>query len=257
LEFIYTANRSLAVAAKNKSRAKAKIDAALTLLSGIQCLAMPEMETTAKGTTNKYQGYSHTCMGHGMWANDARPTLKCIFLQLVGALKIKPLDVILDWGGGCGHQLALFNYLYGTFGINIDLSDKGIDWQHKHYPNTVGCAQDGTDLSNIPSNSVDHVISYAALYHIKPEQQCSVLLQFLRILRPGGNIWVGWIKRSSTGGYIGVPCSFWTKCLKQEEGGHNTNLTAQIDVCADEMKHWGTTVYSWPIHDSLIVTKLN
>ena len=45
----------------------------------------------------------------------------------------------------------------------------------------------------MPANSVDHVISNAAVYHLELDAQCTLMLKhFLRIVRPGGSIWIGW-----------------------------------------------------------------
>ena len=55
------------------------------------------------------------------------------------------------------------------------------------------CHGDGSSLDHVPANSVDHVISNAAVYHLEMEVQCTLMLEhFLRIVRPGGSIWIGW-----------------------------------------------------------------
>lgn len=44
----------------------------------------------------------------------------------------------------------------------------------------------------LPDGVFDHVFSFAAVYHLKPEEQCHVMKESVRIIRPGGTVWIGW-----------------------------------------------------------------
>ena len=123
-EITKLAVRQLALA--NRSVVRVKLQAALNTLASIKCNKMQLDGTTEiKNTQSRYERYSKRCAGFGMWAGDNTKILKCIFNSLIYMLEVKPYDTILDWGGGCGHQLNFFANLFGTFGVSIDLSIAG------------------------------------------------------------------------------------------------------------------------------------
>ena len=65
--------------------------------------------------------------------------------------------------------------------------------RERHRRATKVCWGDGSTLAHIPDASVDHVTSNAAVHHLRGATQCSLVLDYLlRILRPGGTLWIGW-----------------------------------------------------------------
>eukprot|EP00928_Gymnodinium_smaydae_P085681 TRINITY_DN6924_c2_g1_i1.p1 TRINITY_DN6924_c2_g1~~TRINITY_DN6924_c2_g1_i1.p1 ORF type:complete len:122 (-),score=31.34 TRINITY_DN6924_c2_g1_i1:29-394(-) len=50
----------------------------------------------------------------------------------------------------------------------------------------------GRELGWIPEALFDHVISYAAIYHLTKEDQCAVGISLVRKLRLGGRAFFGW-----------------------------------------------------------------
>lgn len=228
-----------------------KITLNVEMMANLTCNQDQTTASHAVAVKEKYDDYASKCETQGMWTKEARPELLCIYRQLVTKLDIEPYDVILDWGGGCGHQLGLFSELLGTFSINVDLSAAGVEWGNTHHKNMVGCAQDGTNLTNFQNNTVDVVISFAALYFIAPEKQCGVLREFLRILKPGGRMWIGWVKVEGYKDYKGMSCDDLHFCLTDEVASG----LADVTTCQREHTLFGVTVYNWPIHASLIITK--
>lgn len=216
------------------------------LLARLKCIDFKRDQkqaaaTTLTGTEAKYEAYGTCCNGHGMWFFDTRPTLFCFLKQLVDVLDIRPYDTILDWGGGCGHMLSFFSSVLHTYGINVDMSQRGIEYSND-IAQTKGCYQDGTNLSNIPSNSIDHVFSYGALLHVETVVQCNVIHQMLRVLKPGGAIWVGYLfdweeaKGEKLDSFM-LSCDFIEECVAAAPD------QAMVSQCSAELDFFGVNVY--------------
>lgn len=119
---------------------------------------------------------------------------KCIVVALFRTwlAYLRPGDLVLDWGSGCGHKLSWANRLFGVEGLGVELVKATAAWARRHSAGTH-CHADGRDLSWIPSGSFDAVISFAALYHLHGREQCDVVGQLVEKLRPGGRAWLGWM----------------------------------------------------------------
>eukprot|EP00408_Alexandrium_pacificum_P017176 CAMPEP_0171197550 /NCGR_PEP_ID=MMETSP0790-20130122/22470_1 /TAXON_ID=2925 /ORGANISM="Alexandrium catenella, Strain OF101" /LENGTH=184 /DNA_ID=CAMNT_0011662797 /DNA_START=1 /DNA_END=553 /DNA_ORIENTATION=- len=107
-----------------------------------------------------------------------------------------PGDIVLDWGAGCGHGLAWIAAELGILGIAIDMLAVNTVWATQHTPVVASVASgDYTQaFSLLPDASIDHVISNGVVINLRPMHQCRMLHdQVLRVLRPGGTAWLGYL----------------------------------------------------------------
>lgn len=150
----------------------------------------PTSNQTAEN--GKYDQKHRDCRtGHGMWGRDLARHLHCIALVVAEQLQMRPGDAVLDWGSGCGWMLSYFHLHYGALGYGVDANLQASDWSSKHSAGEF-CLWDKLRLDWVPDSSFDHVVSYWALYHIRPASKlCSVARQLVRKLRPGGRAWFG------------------------------------------------------------------
>jgi len=125
------------------------------------------------------------------WKMDLAPFHKCIMIVVLEKLQLPPGASVLDWGAGCGHKLTWAAQLYGLDGLGIDIVGESIRWAQEH---AIGhfCEVDGRFLEWLPDDRFDGVISYAALMHLQPDDQCAVVTELVGKVRVGGKLWFGW-----------------------------------------------------------------
>lgn len=106
-------------------------------------------------------------------------------------LDFRPGQLLLDWGSGCGHKVSWAKMLYDVDGMGVELVDSAVTWAQTH---SIGkfCQADGRDLRWIPDGMFDHVISFAAIYHLPKTDQCDTGVQLIQKLRVGGKAYLGW-----------------------------------------------------------------
>eukprot|EP00392_Amoebophrya_sp_AT5.2_P005669 g5679.t1 len=177
-------------------------------------------------------GLSRGCDSHlGLWSNDTRPDVKCYLDNLGEMLHFDESTSVLDWGSGCGHQLA---YLAGTFGV----SGLGIE-------PVAGAVASAIE-------SFTHVLSYGALYHFENTAQCDVLHQMLRIARE--KVVIGWHVDAPTT-YGAATCPRWERCLENLRLKTRGLFYGVVEVCLPERCIFGASTYGLPF-DSIIVQKV-
>ncbi|CAE7940464.1 NMT3, partial [Symbiodinium sp. KB8] len=145
------------------------------------------------------RGYRQGTGSHGQgceepsseWHKDLRPLHKCVFVVIMERLQLPPGALVLDWGAGCGHKLTWAAQLYDLRGVGIDIVPDNIRWAREHSMG-IFCQMDGRFLSWIPDDTLDAVISYAALMHLEPDDQCLTVLTLVEKVRVGGRLWFGW-----------------------------------------------------------------
>eukprot|EP00928_Gymnodinium_smaydae_P067209 TRINITY_DN50151_c0_g1_i1.p1 TRINITY_DN50151_c0_g1~~TRINITY_DN50151_c0_g1_i1.p1 ORF type:complete len:479 (+),score=93.60 TRINITY_DN50151_c0_g1_i1:2-1438(+) len=127
----------------------------------------------------------------GMWRQEMSDAHKCVLLTVAHMMDFRPGQLVLDWGSGCGHKLSWAKMLFDVDGLGVELVDSAVSWTRTHSWGHF-CQGDGRYLSWIPDGVFDHVISYAAIYHLSKPDQCSTGLQLIQKLRVGGKAYFGW-----------------------------------------------------------------
>jgi 2-polyprenyl-3-methyl-5-hydroxy-6-metoxy-1,4-benzoquinol methylase len=126
------------------------------------------------------------------------------FLDTVALMaKLKPNDVIFDWGSGCGTMLNYYAMKYNTTGVGIDVTEAAVQHARTHgRDGQLFCFMDGADLRHFPSGSFDAIVTWATLYHVRRTLvQCDIVHQFVRMLKPGGIAYVGHLRTEKTQEY--------------------------------------------------------
>jgi len=152
------------------------------------------------------------------WLSGGFHKHKCVLVTVAERLDLRPKEIVLDWGSGCGFKLSWLAQLYGTSNFGVDIAPAPVAWAQEHSSGQHGCT-DASKLSWIPAETFDAVISYGSLMHLPEELQCSVVHEMLRVLRPLGRIYIGWFNNPSIGVSVGtaVDPDFWAgNCLKKD-----------------------------------------
>eukprot|EP00928_Gymnodinium_smaydae_P065121 TRINITY_DN48302_c0_g1_i1.p1 TRINITY_DN48302_c0_g1~~TRINITY_DN48302_c0_g1_i1.p1 ORF type:complete len:546 (-),score=99.31 TRINITY_DN48302_c0_g1_i1:62-1699(-) len=125
------------------------------------------------------------------WRFDLRIHHKCVLMTVLERLQPAPGARVLDWGTGCGHKLTWAAQLYDIEGVGIDIVGESIEWARRHAIGTY-CQLDGRYVEWLPDDHFDFVLSYAALTHLHPDDQCQVVTELVGKVRVGGRLWFGW-----------------------------------------------------------------
>ena len=149
---------------------------------------------------SKYKRYVSYCDTTGTLFMDVRlPSFIHVMDTIAKKASFKPGMRILDWGSGCGTKLNYWRMRYGVHGIGLDYTKVIVDYAtERSRDGLTFCWADGSKaLKYFPDNSFDRVVSHSALYHVMPvKSQCKVVLQAVRITKPGGIIWFGHFRSS-------------------------------------------------------------
>lgn len=176
----------------------------------------------------KYNLYSSRCRKREgmMWKELTRETHNRILNRVVSVTNVTRDSLVLDWGCGCGVTMAQLATTItagaasvvdppGFFGLGIDLTEAAVNVSredHKHLSrHTRFCHADGTDLSWLRTNSVDAVIAFGALAHVPLRHMCRTINHLMRVLRPGGIAWAGYIDNRETLGKM-MSCPVVVAC---------------------------------------------
>lgn len=153
------------------------------------------LERAAAGACNE---------ARGMWASDAAaPATVC---KLRGAARLAGVgrgSRVLDLGAGCGHQLHHLVASFGVQGVGVELIDENVAWARQRFPGEFEafCAADITSphgLPFLPNASFDFIYSNAVLREMPLGYQCAVARLSLRLLKPGGCAWFGFLRDSTS-----------------------------------------------------------
>ena len=154
----------------------------------------------------------------GVWCCSTLCESFCKIASVATLLGYRSGDVVFDWGAGCGHMLGWLERTFGVMSTGHEYHAALHEYAYRHTHAAKLCSGDGKTLAHLPDAYVDHIVSNAALYHLAPKDQCKIMLgDFLRILRPGGTVWIGWSGSEDDGemhGQIRFSRHEWEKCLE-------------------------------------------
>jgi len=157
----------------------------------------------------KYSLYTRQyCNTTGLMQMHFKFPTYIFFLETIATIvQLKHNDKILDWGSGCGTMLNFYQKKFNTTGIGLDVTDEAVSFARKHAAEgNLFCHTDGTRvMSHFKDNTFDAVVSWAALYHVRRTlQQCETVNEMVRVVKPGGVIFLGNLRTDKTQHY-------WTK----------------------------------------------
>ena len=170
--------------------------------------------TVTGGETASYKTRAHRCAtsSKGMWWGDIRCPQFCKTVAIGALMAYMPTETVFDWGAGCGWGLSWLEDAYGVATTGHELFKSGVENIERFTSAKNVCHGDGARLDHVPDNAVDHVIANAAVYHLLPSQQCQLMRDhFLRIVRRGGSIWIGFNGSESDNDMHG---QVWCQCNK-------------------------------------------
>mmetsp|Transcript_71504 Transcript_71504/g.202814 ORF Transcript_71504/g.202814 Transcript_71504/m.202814 type:complete len:214 (+) Transcript_71504:1-642(+) len=202
---------------------------------------------------------------------------KCVLITVAHLLGFRPGQLVLDWGSGCGHKLTWAAQLFGVDGLGIDNVAGSVTWAREHGLGHF-CEADGRFLSWLPDDFFDAVISYAALMHLAPTDQCAVVTELAGKVREGGRLWFGWNEPGiylngselealveARGRSAGAAHGIWADCFREALETRERWATGDVRVAWEteeealifpsDMSRIGVYLYAPPAH-SLFVTRL-
>lgn len=118
---------------------------------------------------------------------------------------------VLDVGCGPGRVTALLQSL-GVDAFGIDLSPGMIEVARRDHPGLRFEVGSMTDL-DLPDDSLGGIVSWWSSIHLPPDAYATAYSEFYRVLRPGGQLLVGFHEgthtRHLTSAYGGHPMSVY------------------------------------------------
>ncbi|KAK3743953.1 hypothetical protein QZH41_002715 [Actinostola sp. cb2023] len=130
---------------------------------------------------------------------------------------------MFDNGCGCGAFLSAFNVTYKNVKVGgLDLSPGAIAFAKELFPGEKENFKIGTveNLSFVKDASYDHAMTFFTFPYVNPENQCKAVKEMLRIVKPGGSLYIGHNLESDCKDkkHIGIytlPLCFWNEhCLQ-------------------------------------------
>ena len=107
--------------------------------------------------------------------------------EIVKAAEIKEGDLILDAGAGTGN-MALLLEKRGAKVTALDFSREALDIYKNKNPQAIVVLANLVERLPFENDYFDKIVSNNALYNIPREKREEVLLEFKRVLKPGGKI---------------------------------------------------------------------
>ena len=92
-------------------------------------------DSTDAGVQDRYRARTRGCLsGTGMWSLDGEATAdmqRCFAVSVASRFLLKPNDLVLDFGSGCGHTLGWLADLFAARGLGIE-NAKSRDFQTRN-----------------------------------------------------------------------------------------------------------------------------
>ena len=128
---------------------------------------------------------------------------------------------IFDNGCGCGAFLSAFNQTYKNVQVGgLDLSPGAIRFAKEMFSDRRHNFQVGSveDLSFVHDKSYDHAMTFCTFPYVNAENQCKAVHEMLRIVKPGGSLYIGHnLESDCLKEHVGIhtlPLCFWNEhCL--------------------------------------------
>lgn len=141
-------------------------------------------------------------------------------------LNIKDKHAVFDSNTGCNEWLRSLRKKYPKLvigGAHVD--QYAVEYARRVFndtPNTFyHLPADSGKLSSVPSLSYDHAINYAGLRELPKQIQCTLVRELLRIVKPGGSIYIGHNMEDNEckvlekySKFVTLPGCYWSKCLE-------------------------------------------
>jgi len=144
------------------------------------------------------------------------------YVQKIGPIiNFEDGHTIFDNGCGCGAFLAAFNQSYKNVQVGgLDLSPSAIRFAKEIFPDRKDAFKVGTveNLAFVQDNSYDHAMTFFTFPYVSPKHQCEAVHEMLRIVKPGGSLYIGHnLESDCSKNHIGIytlPRCFWSEhCL--------------------------------------------
>jgi SAM-dependent methyltransferase len=99
---------------------------------------------------------------------------------------VEELDVLLDWGCGCGRVLRHWSALPRTRVLGCDITPKMVEWCNDHLSFVEAELNELSPPLPYGEGTVDLVYAFSVMTHLSEELQQVWVQECRRVLRPGG-----------------------------------------------------------------------
>ncbi|EDO42346.1 predicted protein [Nematostella vectensis] len=182
-------------------------------------------------------------------------------------LNIKDGQSIFDGNTGCNEWLRALRKEYPKLRIGGSHPDQyAVEYAQRIFndtPNTFGVlSKENGKISFVDSQKYDHAINYAGLRDLgSKEIQCNLVRELLRIVKPGGSIYLGHNMEETEckvmekyQNYVTLPGCYWSQCLKGRTDISEIYYIKESDLYGDNsnIDSCYTAVF---IHKNLMVSR--
>jgi len=145
-------------------------------------------------------------------------------------------QAVFEAGCAAGAFLDSLARQYRVYVSGVDFAGNLVEVARRRVKGSF-CTADARNLSFVADNTFDHSLSFGVLtYADSPMEACQTASELLRIIRPGGTVFLGQINDPSVAGHrsprmeggIGVHPDYWHKFGYQT--GVNVNVTRGEEI---------------------------
>jgi len=157
-------------------------------------------------------------------------------------LNIKNKHAVFDSNTGCNEWLRSLRKKYPDLAIGGAHKDQyAVEYAKRVFNDTpdtfYSLSEETGKLTSVPSHSYDHAINYAGLRELPKQIQCTLVRELLRIVKPGGSLYIGHYIADSEckvlekySNYVTLPGCYWSKCL-----AHRTDIVDMYYIHEDDL----------------------
>ncbi len=99
---------------------------------------------------------------------------------------IEEIDLLLDWGCGCGRLLRHWSDLPSTRVLGCDINPKMVEWCNEHLPFAEAAINDLAPPLPYGDSTFDLVYAFSVMTHLSEDLQHAWVQECRRVLKPGG-----------------------------------------------------------------------